>query len=353
MRPPAKTVSAGALRHNYRLLKALCPHSRILAVVKCDAYGHGLARVARALPDADGFAVAGVGEGLALRRAGVGARALALQGFLNADELRAATAAGLDLAVHAPAQLDCLEQHDGPLGALWIKFDSGMRRLGFDPADADAVLARVARLPAASVVLMSHFACADDPADASNARQWRVFESLRARADCDASIANSAACMNMPNTRLQWVRAGLAVYGVAPPGAEHAAGLRPAMRVTAPVVAVRQCRAGDRVGYGGAHVCPRDTRLAVVAAGYGDGYPRAAAAGAPVWLAGGRRKLAGRVSMDMLTVALEDNDRVAPGDVAELWGPRLPVGEVAAHCNALPYELLCAAAGMRAAPDAN
>ncbi len=370
MRPARKSVDAGALVHNYRYLKSRSPRTRVLAVVKADAYGHGLLRAARALSagaEVDGFAVAVVAEGLALRAAATaqpGGRAgdetagqlagrlvLVMQGAAGRDELRAAAAHDLTLVVHSHEQLAALEQHGAEGLALWVKFDTGMNRLGFPAATAAAVLARIKRLRDLSraPVLMSHFAHAGEPAAAAqDEAQWRRFERIRAGAGLAASIANSAGALCRPDSLLDWARVGIALYG-APPAcaaAEHHRRLKPVMRVVAPVIAVRRCKAGDGIGYGGAYVCPRDMRVAIVGIGYGDGYPRHARNATPVWLAGGPRELVGRVSMDLIAVALGDA-AVAVGDTAELWGPQLPVAEVAMHCGTLSYELLCAARGIK------
>ena len=352
-RSARKSVDTDALVGNYRYLKSLDARARVLAVVKSDAYGHGLVKAARALSaaGADGFAVAVTAEGLALRDAGIDRPVLVMQGAAGREDLSAAAAHSLTLVVHSREQLAALEQHGAEGLGLWVKFDTGMNRLGFPVADRGEVLARVRRLRGLQrlPVLMSHFAYADEPAAADrDEAQWRLFEQVRAAAGLDASVANSAAALCRPRSRLDWVRSGIALYG-APPAhaaADHRRALKPVMRVTAPVIAVRRCKAGGRVGYGGTYTCPRDVTVAVVGIGYGDGYPRHARNGTPVWLAGAFRGLIGRVSMDMIVIALDDDTRVAVGDIAELWGPRLPVSRVAECCGTIAYELLCAARGI-------
>ncbi len=346
-----RSIDTDALVHNYRYLKSCCPQTRVLAVVKADAYGHGLATTARALSaTADGFAVATVAEGLALREFGIEQPVLVMQGALDRDELRAAAARHLTLVVHSPEQLARLERHGADNLRLWVKFNTGMNRLGFPADDADAVLARIKRLRGLShaPVLMSHLAYADESGmTAEDDAQWRLFERLRDSRTLAASVANSAGALCRPQSQLDWARIGIALYGAPPARAAsaHHERLRAVMSVTAPVIAVRQCKAGDRVGYGGTHVCPRDMQVGIIGIGYGDGYPRHARNGTPVWLGGRRRELVGRVSMDMLAVALDDGT-TAVGDTAELWGKHLPVAEVAAHCGTITYEILCAARGM-------
>ena len=355
VRALVKSLDRKALAANCGYLRRVCAASRLMAVVKADAYGHGLVETVRALPEADGFAVACVAEGLALRRAGVPQKILVLQGCRDAREFARAHEAGLALVVHRERQLEWLEAR----GAVetWIKFDTGMHRLGFAPDSHARIVARVLavkNLPHPPV-LMSHLACADDQDDDYTRRQIDQFDAVcrcYREHGLQASLANSAAALRLPETRRDWVRAGLAIYGVTPPRCDgHGPHLKPAMRLCAPVVAVRRCQAGDRVGYGGDYTCRAPTRVAIVAAGYGDGYPRHAASGTPVWLAGARRPLLGRVSMDMIAVDVTGAD-VEAGAVAELWGDHLPVAEVAAHCATIPYELLCAA-GSRATSAQN
>lgn len=362
-----KSVDTDALIHNYSYLKSVCPGTRVLAVVKADAYGHGLVKTARALSrgvgtgatagaEVDGFAVAVVAEGLALRDAGVTETVLVMQGAPDEGGVISAVERDLTLVVHSSEQLALLESRDGKKPALWVKIDTGMRRLGFAPGDAGEVLARVGKLRGLprEPVLMSHFAYADDPAlREDDEAQWRCFERVLRSGEFTASIANSAGFFCRPDSRLQWARIGIALYGAPPErvAPEHRRALKPVMTVTAPLVAIRRCKAGDRIGYGGDYRCPRDMRIGVVGIGYGDGYPRHARTGTPIWIGGRRRALVGRVSMDMITVALDADDAVRVGDAAELWGGRLPVSDVAEACGTISYELLCGARGIQEAPD--
>lgn len=340
-------ISTGALLNNCRYLKALCAPSRLIAVVKNNAYGHGLMRVAKTLADeVDGFAVCEVAAALALREAGIERRIVLLQGVQSGDEASLAQRHRLDIVVHSDHQLELLE--GGGLSecpALWLKFNTGMNRLGFDAEARDAVLRRVAGLSAREVILMSHLACADEASE-QNAEQMRLFAAICKGQAYKASLANSAACLNLPESRLQWVRTGLALYGVAPsspsPNSPHRERLTPVMRATAPVIALRRVRAGQRIGYGGTYQCRRDTRVAVVAAGYGNGYPIHAEEGTPVYLRGKMYPLVGRISMDMLTIAVDDEDEIRVGDEVECWGENLSVAEVARRSGAIAYDLLCA-----------
>lgn len=347
LRHPRKYINGEALLSNYRSLQKLCASSRLMAVVKADAYGHGLQTVVRLLqPLAHGFAVATVGEGLLLRRLGVEQTILVMQGFIDERELATAVSHNLSLLVHAPPQLRMLQTaaSDAAL-SLWIKLDTGMHRLGFALTDLDAVIGSLsAQRLAHPPVLCSHFACADDrEQDAYTTKQWDLYQRAQNHVHLSGSIANSAAALSHQDYHLDWVRVGIALYGaVASAPRSLAVQLRPVMTVRAPIIAVRTLPAGARVGYGGDYVCRRRTAAAVISVGYGDGYPRAAATSKPVFINGKICQTIGRISMDMMSVDLgEATARV--GDQAELWGQHLPVTRVAKACQTIAYELLCAA----------
>lgn len=347
IRSLTKHLDINALRHNYDYLHQVCGSAKLIAVIKSEAYGHGLLRVAKALGHADGFAVACVSEGVALRRAGIVQKIIILQGGHSVQDIEIARAYNLTLVVHCQRQLDWLQQNNCEGLELWIKFDTGMHRLGFALFEHKTVMSTVIALRglSAAPVLMSHFGCADED-DAHTLKQLKAFENLCANYKSEglqASIANSAAALSMPETHKQWVRSGLAVYGVstAHTPATHRKNLKPVMHVTAPVIATRNCDTGDCVGYGGVYVCQKPTQIALIGAGYGDGYPWHAKSGTPVWLDGHRCKLTGRVSMDMIAVDVTGVD-VKVGDHAELWGDNISISEVAKYSSTIPYELLCA-----------
>ena len=350
-----KFIDSAALVSNYRYLKHLCKKAQVLAVVKSDAYGHGLVRVARVLSErarVDGFAVAILDEAVALRESDIRRPILVMQGAADREELRTAAVYELELVVHSFEQLAQLEKHGAEALSLWVKFDTGMNRLGFPLTEADEVLDRVGQLRGLSrqPVLMSHFAYADEPEMAADdERQWLLFERLCAKRKLPSSIANSAGVLRRPESHLDWVRVGIALYGAPPANTatEHRHELAPVMKVTAPLTAIRHCKAGERIGYGGTYTCRRDMKTGIVGIGYGAGYPRCAPSGTPVWLGNRRRRLVGRVSMDMLAVALDEDDPVAVGDIAELWGANLSVSEIADHCRTISYELLCGARSIR------
>lgn len=350
------TLDRDALLHNLSVLRQCMPDSRVLAMVKADAYGHGVAPVAHWLAEAaDGLGVACLQEALDLRARGIRGPVAVMEGVFNDDELRQACAAELQLVVHSNHQVALLQsaaadgQWQGQAVMVWLKVNTGMNRLGLRPAEALRAFLALQALPMVSRVgLMTHFACADElvseMTDAQIAR-FRALQETLARAQgapVEDSLANSAAVLAWPEARGRWMRPGLALYGSSP-FAEHTAAafdLRPVMTLQARVIAVFDVPAGETVGYGATWTAPAPTRVAVVSAGYGDGYPRHARSGTPVLINGQRCHLVGRVSMDMITVAV-DQVPVAVGDAVVLWGAGLPVDEVAAHAGTLAYELFC------------
>jgi alanine racemase len=340
-------IDLSALHHNLRIARDAAGSSRVIAVVKADAYGHGMLPVARALSgEVHGLAVSCVQEAAALRDAGIRGPLMLLQGFKDGRELLEAARLCAQPVVHEPGQLACLEAARLPEPvSVWLKLDTGMHRLGFAPSQARALLERLAacRQVAGVPGLLTHLACADEPERPETAAQIRVFDEATRGLPGEHSVANSAAILRVPAARRGWVRPGIMLYGASPLSAATAEelALRPVMTVTAPVVAVRPLEAGDAVGYGGSYVCAGPRMLAMVAMGYGDGYPRHAPSGTPVLLRGRRCPLMGRVSMDMLTVDVTDVPEVAVGDTATLWGEGLPVDEIAAAAGTISYELLC------------
>jgi alanine racemase len=339
-------IDTAALRHNLGRVRAVAPGSRVMAVIKANAYGHGLERAGQTLSDADGLAVARIEEGLALRRAGCRGRILLLEGVVDAEQLAAASSERLDVVVGGFEQLGMLESRAGrePL-AVWLKVDTGMNRLGFRPEEFRDAHARVVRAGGVGPepVLVTHLASAELADDPATRRQLEAFRAATAGMPGGRSVANSAGLLAWPEARGDWVRPGLALYGLSPfaVGTGADLGLRPVMSFESHVIAVRSVPAGESVGYGGTWRAPRASRVAVVAVGYGDGYPRSAAPGTPVMVSGRRAPLVGRVSMDMLTVDVTDLADVRVGDAVELWGAALAVEEIARSAGTIPYELTC------------
>ena len=341
------TIDSGALRHNLSVIRQWAPHSRVMAVIKANAYGHGLVVVARALHCADAFAVARVDEGLTLRAAGIDSSIVLLEGVFDSEQLAAAAAAGFELVVHTQEQIGLLRAAGaGARFKVWLKLDSGMNRLGFKGAafaDAHAELSALAcvQLP---VNLFTHLACADEPELPATAEQLARFDAATRFLPGERSIANSAGMLSFSDAQADWVRPGLLLYGVSPIagaiGADY--GLKAVMTLRSHVIAVKDLAAGELVGYGGRWRAARPTRLAVAAVGYGDGYPRSLGAGAPVLVNGERAGLAGSVSMDMIGIDVTDLKREPKlGDPVVLWGEALPVEEIAVWSETIPYELLC------------
>lgn len=339
------TINLSALKHNWDAACAHAPRSRVLAVVKADAYGHGAARVAGALSGAQAFGVAGIDEAVALREAGIRAPICLLSGFQESAELPVMARHAIGSVVHEETQIEDLQaaRLDRPI-AVWLKIDSGMHRLGFAPAQVEAAVARLVAVPAVGELrLMSHFANADDTADDYTAAQLKCFLDIAVKYKYACSIANSAGVVAWPDTHLDWVRPGIMLYGASPLLGRAAVdlGLQPVMSLTSRIIAVRTLQAGDPIGYGGDWVCPAATRVAIIACGYGDGYPRHAPSGTPVWIAGRAAPLVGRVSMDLLAVDLAAHPEAQVGTPVELWGAHLPVDTVAHHAGTIAYELLC------------
>lgn len=345
MRPARALIDLEALRHNYRLARE-ASGARALAVVKADAYGHGAVRCARALEaEADGFAVACIEEALALREAGIRAPILLLEGFFEADELPLIEQHDFWCVLHAPWQLEAVERATlaRPL-TFWLKMDSGMHRVGFHPAEfRDAHQRLLASGKAAKVVLMSHFARADELDSDSCAQQVAVFQQARSGIEAEVSLRNSPALLGWPQVPSDWVRPGIMLYGATPFEQAHplADRLKPVMTLESKVISVRELPAGQPVGYGARFVTERPTRVGVVAMGYADGYPRHAPTGTPVAIDGQPSRLIGRVSMDMLTVDLTDLPQAGLGSRVELWGNQVSAAEVAMHAGTIPYQIFC------------
>lgn len=340
-RPARATIDPRAARHNLDLVRRLAPRSRVLAVIKADAYGHGITRMARLFDAADAFAVASLEEATSLRAAGVTRPVVLLEGPFEAAELATIVELGLEVVVHTDEQVAMLRAAACRL-PVWLKFDTGMHRLGFAPERCAAVVEAL-RPCAAPLRFMTHFANAHRRGDASVALQRAAFEQMLGGVPGERSLANSGALLALPESHAEWVRPGLMLYGVSPLDGESAAtlGLRPVMTLRSRLIAVRRVRAGEAVGYGGAYVCPQDMPIGVVAYGYADGYPRHARTGTPILVNGVRTQVIGNCSMDMMTVDLRPVPAARFGDPVTLWGEGLPVEEVAQASDTIPYELLC------------
>lgn len=345
-RPAKATIDLNALRHNYQLACALAPDARSIAVVKANAYGHGASACARALePLAPALAVACIEEALELRRAGIRKPILLLEGPFRADEIALAVEHNFWMMLSNSQQLQWVEdaRPQQPL-TIWLKADTGMHRLGFQNGDFANAYRTLKALPHvnAEIVLASHFAAADElDRDFTNG-QIAQFKAILPDDHAPISLANSAGILAWPESHGNWNRPGYMLYGATPLNQQHdnARALQPVMSLTSEVIAVRQVPRGDSVGYGCSWTAQRDSRIATVAIGYGDGYPRQTPNGTPILINGQQAALAGRVSMDMITVDVTDLDPVHVGDPVELWGKHLNVNVIAAQCKTIGYELL-------------
>ncbi len=338
---PVARIDRDALLNNLGVVRREAPQSRVWAVIKADAYGHGMVPAALSLHAADGLAVARVGEALDLREAGIDRPLLVLEGAASPEELQAAVCLGIQVAVHREGQVAWVEGADSlngasPLG-VWVKVDTGMHRLGLEPD-------RLARCPGVRVLgLMTHLANADDPKDPLSAAQCARLHRVAADTGLPLSIGNSAGILAIPESRADWVRPGIMLYGASPFHDRSAAslGLQPVMTLVTQLIAVQRLKRGDAVGYGQTWACPEAMPVGIAAVGYADGYPRHAPSGTPALVRGVRCPLIGRVSMDMIHLDLRPLPDARPGDPVTLWGRGLPVDEVAARAGTISYELLC------------
>jgi alanine racemase len=337
-----------AVRHNLAQVKRYTPDNKIMAVIKANAYGHGMQRIAAALETADGFAVARVDEGVKLRAAGIRQPITVLQGFVCTEELQLLLQHQLDSVIHTPQQIAILQQQGTQTAnqlSVWLKMDTGMNRLGFKGNDFKNAYQQLLVCPLVRqpVNLITHFANADDLLDDKTRRQIELFNTAIADFPGQRSIANSAGVIGWPNVISDWVRPGLMLYGCSPFAGKTGSdfGLKPVMSLHSRLIAVKNVAAGESVGYSGQWKCPVPTRLGVISIGYGDGYHRHTQSGAPVLVNRQRAPLIGRVSMDMITVDLNNQPEAKAGDPVTLWGDELPVEEIARYADTIPYTLLC------------
>ncbi len=347
-------IRLGALQHNLAVIRAAAPGCKIMAVIKANAYGHGMVPVAQHLADVDAFAVARVPEAIQLRENGITAPIVLLAGVTNVAELQAAIDWGFEPVVHCQHQIELLNAALGGRITVWVKIDTGMNRLGFSVDEAESVLAAVEASGAVSEVrLMTHLSSADELRSSTTSEQLRRFKRVAAGFQGSISIGNSPATLGWPAVADaqqdlefsgdNWVRPGIALFGVSPFADRRGneLGLKPVMHFEARLIAIKPLLAGARVGYKGAYVSDSDTQLGIISAGYGDGYSRHFRTGTPVLINGRRVSLIGNVSMDLIGVDLGADASDTVGDVATLWGDGLPVEEVAPWADAIPYELVC------------
>lgn len=357
MRPTKAVIDLSAFKHNLAIANARAEDAEVVPVIKADAYGHGIECIATAVSGSKAVAVACVDEAQTLRLHGFSAPILILEGPLSEGEVLLAIRQNFILVIHSGYQLDwllsALSQADirhGERVSIWLKVNSGMNRLGFPCAQLSALVKRLQAKACLRVLgVMSHYACADDNEVVTAQQYQSIMAALGLLSEKDRfslssgrlSLANSAALLQFPAYKGDMVRPGIMLYGASPIIGKTAneLDLRPVMTLTSAVIAKQKVKAGEGVGYGYDWLADSDSEIAIVAIGYGDGYPRHAPSGTPVAINGKRAPIAGRVSMDMLAVDVTGLN-VEIGDSVELWGKYLPVDEIAACCGTIAYELL-------------
>jgi alanine racemase len=338
-------INLSVLRHNLDLSRSQT-QAKQMAIIKANAYGHGLVEVARALCEADSFGVATINEAIALRESGVYRPIVLLEGFNRPHDLSLMHAYSLECVVHSEEQLAILEQYaDKPI-RVWLKIDTGMHRLGYSPDQVSDIYQRLSAIDSVQqpIPLMTHFACADDQDNDYTLQQIEQFDRVTANfADSEKTLANSAGILGWPTSHADWVRPGIMLYG-ASPFKHNKAGdldLQPVMTLKSEIIAIHSFKKGDSIGYGQSYFCEADMPVATIAIGYGDGYPRHAINGTPVLINNQKAPLVGRVSMDMITVDIRNIKDAKVGDEVILWGEGLPVEVIAEKASTISYELLC------------
>ncbi len=341
-------VSQSALRHNLQQVRKFAPQSKVIAMVKANAYGHGLTKVAKTLQDCDALGVACIDEALKIRQAGVNTNIVLMEGIFREDELKLVQEYHFTLVVHHWQQIQALQNYQGPLNEkfkVWLKMNTGMNRLGFGVNEFDEAWRMLSAVHQVELIgYMTHFACADDKQGSLTTRQCEQFKEVVASKPGQHCLANSAGILGHPQTHGDWVRPGLMLYGASPfpdsVGSDF--NLQPAMSLYSEIIAIRNLKIGEKVGYGSTwENTHKDCKVGIVAIGYGDGYPWHAKNGTPVLVNGQRVHTVGRVSMDMLAVDLSALKQVEVGAPVTLWGKDLPIEEVARHAGTIPYELFC------------
>jgi alanine racemase len=347
-RPSHVHINPAALLHNVQCVKAAAPGRKIIAMVKANAYGCGLSTVVPVLNNViDAFGVACLEEAMAVRRLGSNLPCILFQGAFTPDELEIVAQEQFECVVHHAAQLDwILRVPQKSKIKIWIKINTGMHRLGFEPHEIPEIINKLQQCAWVKddISLMTHFASADEPNHPSNDVQIKKMNDiLLPHANITRSLANSAAILALPESHAEVVRPGIMLYGVSPfpnqTGQEI--GLQPVMRFSSAITAIHHYPANAPIGYGGTWQRDVPTVIGIIPVGYGDGYPRSIASNTPVWIKNHFAPIVGRVSMDMLTVDLTDCPEIQLGDEVELWGEHVPVERVAQSAGTIGYELLC------------
>lgn len=345
-RPAHVLIDSAAYQHNLAQVTRRASRAKVMAVIKADGYGHGMETAARALHEADEFGVNSFDDMQRLRAAGINKTLSLLSAHYSLDELASLRGAKVRPVCYDATQLDLFEALEADANlSVWLKVDTGMGRLGFSPDQLAGVVQRLSKCKGVKQIsLMSHLACADQPADAANLKQIALFESLQGVYPfAEVSLLNSAGVVNFGESAATIVRPGMMLYGVSPSSGHTAQdlALRPVMSFNSQIISLKLLPKGHAIGYGGTHVLAKDTQVGVIAVGYGDGYPRHAKTGTPVLVNNQLAPLLGRVSMDMICVDLSGVRDAKVGTVVTLWGPGNPVEEVARAASTIAYELTC------------
>tara|TARA_B100000678_G_scaffold54021_1_gene43261 strand:+ start:347 stop:1426 length:1080 start_codon:yes stop_codon:yes gene_type:complete len=345
-RPSRVIIDIKALEHNFSRIKELVHNSKVMAIIKADAYGHGIVRVAKTLRNADAFGVACLEEAEQLRIASITTPIILLEGPYKPNDLSLIIKLNLEVVIHNEYQLELLEKSkiDGAI-KVWLKIDTGMHRLGFSVDKTEEMLRRLmlCRNINSTPILMSHLATANEKNHALTYQQLDTFREISKIVNIEKTIANSAAVINFPDVHFDWVRPGLMLYGVSPliNSCGHDHGLKSVMTLESEIISIQYLSKGEPVGYGATWRCPENMPVGIIAAGYGDGFPRHAKSGTPILVNNIRCPLIGRASMDMLTIDLRNQSNAKIGDRVVLWGGSLPIEEIATYAETIPYELLC------------
>jgi len=345
-RPTQAFIDLSALAHNLTIVRQHAPQARIMAVLKANAYGHGLLHTASALKDVDGFALLELDAAICLRDAGYRQPILLLEGFFSTEELAIFEQYQLSAVIHHTEQIAMLSDSKYNKLDLFIKINTGMNRLGLALEQFPQTIRKlIGNQCAKRITLMTHFACADDPSEEENVmQQLESFQAVTKGCGYPRSLANSAAIIRYPQTHTDWVRPGIMLYGASPFPDKTALelNLQPAMTLSSRIIAIHELKTGDRVGYHGLFQADHPMRIGIVACGYADGYPRHAPTNTPVLVNNQRSRLLGRVSMDMLAVDLTGIENAGLNSPVVLWGKEISVDEVAQSAETTSYELLCA-----------
>ncbi|MBN2690151.1 MAG: alanine racemase [Gammaproteobacteria bacterium] len=339
-------IDLSAITHNFEIIRTLAPKSKILAMIKSNAYGHGLVEVAKTIKNADGFGVACIDEAIVLRKNGINNRILVMRGFTDTEELLIMNSYNLSTVIHNKHQLSILLDTKLPKPIeIWLKVDTGMHRLGLEPEEfikAYRTLKKQANIQK-PIVIMSHLAEANEHESAKTIQQLKLFNKLIHNLSNPVSIANSSAIIDKAETHTEWIRPGLMLYGINPLSKTNKQNLNliPAMTLKSQIISIKKVKKNEAIGYGSTYKATHDMLMGTAAIGYGDGYPYSAQNGTPILVNDKKCKLIGAVSMDMLNIDLTNAPNTKIGEQVILWGKKLSITEIAKYSNTISYELLC------------